>query len=43
MRAPVPSLLPRWAYVIGLGMNVKIQNTGERMPRFFLGVDFIGF
>ena len=36
-------LLPRWAYVIGLGVNEKVQNTGEPMPNFFLGVDFIVF
>ena len=42
-RAPVPRLLPRWAYVIGLGVNEKVQNTGEQMPSVFLGVDFIVF
>ena len=25
-----------WAYVIGLGVNEKVQNTGEPMPNFFL-------
>ena len=35
-RAPVPRLLPRWAYGIWLGVNEKVQNTGENMPSFFL-------
>ena len=30
-------------HVIGLGMNEKVQNTGEPMPNFFLGVDLIVF
>ena len=42
-RAPVPRLLLRWVYVIGLGMNENVQNTAEHMPSFFLGVDFIVF
>ena len=28
------TMLPCWAYVIGLGVNEKVQNTGERMPIF---------
>ena len=34
-RATVSRLLPRWAYVIGLEVNEKVQNTGEHMPSFF--------
>ena len=30
-------------HVIGLGVNEKVQNTGEPMPNFFLGVDLIVF
>ena len=41
-KSPSPyRLLPCWAYVIGLGVNEKVQNTGELMPNFFLVVDFI--
>ena len=29
------------AYVIGLGVNEKAQNTGEPMPNFFLGLGLI--
>ena len=36
-------LLSRWAYNIGLGVNENVHNTGEPMPNFFLGVDFIVF
>ena len=30
-------------HVIWLGVNEKVQNTGEPMPNFFLGVDLIVF
>ena len=42
-RAPVHRLLPCWAYVIGLGVNEKVQDTVEPMPNFFLGVDLFFF
>ena len=42
-RAQVPRLLPCWAYVIWLGVHEKVQNTGEPMPNFFLGVALIVF
>ena len=33
-----------WAYVIGLGVNEKVQYTGEPIDaQFFVGVDFIVF
>ena len=32
-----------WAYVIGLGVNEKVQNTGEPMPNFFLMCGLYGF
>ena len=32
-----------WAYVIGFGVNEKVQNTGEPMPHFFLGVGLLVF
>ena len=31
------------AYLIGLGVNEKVQNTGVPMPNCFLGVGFIVF
>ena len=37
-RAPVHRLLPCWVYVIGLGLNEKVQNTVEHIPIFFLGL-----
>ena len=42
-RAPVPRLLPCWAYDIGLGMNKKVQNTGEAMPNIFLRCGLVVF
>ena len=41
--SPSPRLLPCWAYFIWLGVNEKVQNTGEPMPNFFLGVALIVF
>ena len=32
-----------WAYVIGLVVNEKIQNTGESIPFFLRGVDLMFF
>ena len=46
-RAPVPRMLPRrdHCYLVGGGggVNEKVQNTGEPIPNFSLGVGFIVF
>ena len=36
-----PRLLPCWAFVIGLGVNEKVQNTGETVPIFLGNVLFL--
>ena len=42
-RAKVPRLLPRWVFVIGFGVNEKVQNTWEPMPFFSQVLAFIFF
>ena len=42
-RASVPRMLTRWGLCFSVGVKEKVQNTGEHMPIFFLGVSFIVF